>query len=75
MGQKTEAMAFAILQIIFGEGAGIFTLPVVTYHSVQMIVAASLVGTMREWVQAMDVEKSAEGREAVSEPLTAQVLA
>lgn len=71
--QKTENMAFAILQIIFGDSSGIFTLPVVTYHSVQMIVAAGLVGPMREWVEALDAETT-EKSAAASEPLAGQAL-
>lgn len=44
--QKTENMAVAILGQIFPAG-GLYVLPIVTYHSIQMILASVLCGPLR----------------------------
>merc|ERR1712137_554735 len=54
--QKTEGMAIAILAIIF-KGAndqGLYVLPVATYHSVQMLVAASLIPLFKRIIHEHD---------------------
>ena len=47
--QKTEGMAIAILAALFGDNpnVGALTLPIVSYHTVQMLVAAILVPRVR----------------------------
>jgi sodium/bile acid cotransporter 7 len=45
--QKTENMAVAILGIIFGSKSGAFALPVVAYHSLQMVIAAVICGPLK----------------------------
>eukprot|EP00937_MAST-01D_sp_MAST-1D-sp2_P000648 g648.t1 len=52
--QKTESMAVAILAALFtgSNDIGLLTLPIVTYHSVQMVVAAVLVPRCRRMVAA-----------------------
>eukprot|EP00927_Polykrikos_kofoidii_P078236 TRINITY_DN75089_c0_g1_i1.p1 TRINITY_DN75089_c0_g1~~TRINITY_DN75089_c0_g1_i1.p1 ORF type:complete len:404 (+),score=55.47 TRINITY_DN75089_c0_g1_i1:71-1282(+) len=50
--QKTEGMGIAILSIIFADepDLGLYTLPVATYHTVQMMIAAVLCGRLAWWV-------------------------
>lgn len=57
--QKTEGMAVAILGIIFkgDPNLGVYLLPAVAYHSVQMILAASLLGYFRRLVERDHNEK------------------
>lgn len=49
--QKTEGMAIALIGIIFPDKAnqGEMMLPIVAYHSVQMLVAALIVPLLRGW--------------------------
>jgi len=52
--QKTEAMAVAILAIVFDGSQysqGELTIPIVVYHSVQMITAALVVPCLRGWLE------------------------
>lgn len=51
--QKTEGMAIALIGIIFPSSAqqGEMMLPIVAYHSVQMLVAALVVPKLRNWGQ------------------------
>lgn len=53
--QKTEVMAIAILSVIFA-GAddapiGELMMPIVAYHSLQMLVASAIVPTLRAYVE------------------------
>jgi len=48
--QKTENMAIAILDQIF-PGGGVYVLPIVTYHSIQMIMAAVICSPLRNLVE------------------------
>ena len=47
--QKTESKAAALLTVLYGDSRdlGELLLPVVAYHSVQMVVAAALAAPMR----------------------------
>ena len=49
--QKTEGMAIALIGIIFPDKAnqGEMMLPIVAYHSVQMLIAALIVPLLRAW--------------------------
>eukprot|EP00658_Telonema_sp_P-2_P038212 TRINITY_DN27453_c0_g1_i1.p1 TRINITY_DN27453_c0_g1~~TRINITY_DN27453_c0_g1_i1.p1 ORF type:complete len:375 (+),score=53.46 TRINITY_DN27453_c0_g1_i1:72-1196(+) len=51
--QKTEGMAMTLLALIFG-GANIGkdTLPIVAYHSIQMVAAACLTAPVAEWIES-----------------------
>ena len=53
--QKTEGMAIAILAALFGDNpnVGALTLPIVSYHTVQMLVAAILVPRVRAHAGAL----------------------
>merc|ERR1719230_2121148 len=55
--QKTENMAIAILDQIF-PGGGVYVLPIVTYHSIQMIVAAMICSPLNSLVEQERQRKS-----------------
>lgn len=50
--QKTESKAFALLSILFGhsDSLGAMLLPVVCYHTVQMLISALLAQPLRDFV-------------------------
>jgi sodium/bile acid cotransporter 7 len=73
--QKTESMGLAILAIIFADAPdlALYTLPVAAYHTVQMIVAAALVGTLARWVE--EEESSTAALEGKEEPILDEHIA
>jgi len=51
--QKTEAMALAILSLVFSKAQddlGILSLPIIAYHSIQMIAAALALPKLGSWL-------------------------
>eukprot|EP00633_Aureoumbra_lagunensis_P002077 CAMPEP_0197294618 /NCGR_PEP_ID=MMETSP0890-20130614/33086_1 /TAXON_ID=44058 ORGANISM="Aureoumbra lagunensis, Strain CCMP1510" /NCGR_SAMPLE_ID=MMETSP0890 /ASSEMBLY_ACC=CAM_ASM_000533 /LENGTH=100 /DNA_ID=CAMNT_0042770145 /DNA_START=951 /DNA_END=1253 /DNA_ORIENTATION=+ len=57
--QKTEALGVTIVTSLFDDDddIGPHTLPIVIYHCVQMLVAASLVSTLKRFVDARTFPK------------------
>ena len=55
--QKSEGMSLTILTAIFdSDDVGLYMLPVVVYHTVQMILASVLTGHFRAMVERVDCE-------------------
>ena len=55
--QKTESLALAILAVIFVDSPypqALLALPVILYHTLQMLVAALIVPLLRRWVDRKD---------------------
>jgi len=62
--QKTDAMAVPIMQNIFPDEWGVFMLPIVGYHSIQMITAASMCGPLKRLVERTESAMDASPEEA-----------
>jgi len=55
--QKSEGMSLTIITAIFNsDDVGLYMLPVVVYHTVQMILASLLTGYFRAMVERADCE-------------------
>ena len=64
---KTSGLGVAVLGAMYGSDAGEYTLPVVLYHTVQMIVAAVLCGPVSRRVAAV----AAAAKSSLADPLLA----
>jgi len=55
--QKSEGMSIPIISAIFdSEDVGLYILPVVVYHTVQMILASALIGPFKGMVQRQSIQ-------------------
>eukprot|EP00511_Aplanochytrium_stocchinoi_P008561 CAMPEP_0204859104 /NCGR_PEP_ID=MMETSP1347-20130617/23487_1 /ASSEMBLY_ACC=CAM_ASM_000690 /TAXON_ID=215587 /ORGANISM="Aplanochytrium stocchinoi, Strain GSBS06" /LENGTH=61 /DNA_ID=CAMNT_0052007493 /DNA_START=164 /DNA_END=349 /DNA_ORIENTATION=+ len=57
--QKTEGKAFAIIAVLYhgSTDLGIMMVPVIVYHSMQMVVAAIVAPWMRKHVDEVNMNK------------------